>query len=348
MAEDAVRARPARRPTIADIARRAGVTKAAVSFALNGQPGVSQATRDRVLAIARELDWQPNSAARALIGGRAGAFGLVIDRPAGVLGAEPYFMQLVAGIQSELAAVHSALLFTVAEDYHAEIELHRSWWAQGRVDGVLLVDLHVDDPRVPVLEELGLPAVVVGAPEGSGSLSSITTDERAAAHALIEHFAGLGHRRIGHVTGMPDLWHTRLRNEAMDAAAEAAGIEMMTVAADYTAESGVRATRTLLRRRNRPTALIYDNDLMAVAGLGEAQRLGIRVPEQLSLAAWDDSVLCRLVNPTLTALSRDVAAHGARAARALLDLASGTDVGHLVEPPAVLAVRDSSRAPEEG
>ena len=339
--------RPVRRPTIADIARRAGLTKAAVSFALNGQPGVSQATRDRVLAIAREIDWQPNSAARALIGGRAGAFGLVIDRPAGLLGVEPFFMQLVAGIQGELAAAHSALLFTVAEDYHAEIELHRSWWAQGRVDGVLLVDLHVDDPRVPVLEELAVPAVVVGAPEGSGSLPSIATDERAAARAIVGHFAELGHRSLGHVTGMPDLWHTRLRNEALGEAAEAAGIETMTVAADYTAESGVRATRTLLRRRNRPGALVYDNDLMAVAGLGEAQRLGIAVPAQLSIAAWDDSVLCRLVNPPLTALSHDVAAYGARAARALLDRAAGLDPGRLTEPPAVLTVRGSTRAPEQ-
>jgi DNA-binding LacI/PurR family transcriptional regulator len=144
---------------------------------------------------------------------------------------------------------------------------------------------------------------------------------------------------------MPDLWHTRLRNEAFGEAAEEAGIETITVAADYTAESGVRATRTLLRRRVRPSAVVYDNDLMAVAGLGEAQRLSISVPEQLSLVAWDDSVLCRVVNPTLTTLSHDVVAYGARAARALLDRAAGIDPGQLLEPPAVLEVRGSTRAP---
>lgn len=338
---------PARRPTIADIARRAGLTKAAVSFALNDQPGVSRATRERVLAIAREIGWQPNSAARALSDGRVGAFGLVIDRPARTLGVEPFFMQLVAGIQGELAADRSALLFTVAEDYHAEIELHRTWWAQRRVDGVLLVDLHVDDPRVAVLEELGLPAVVVGAPEGSGALASVSTDEEAGARMIVRHFADLGHRRIGHVTGMTDLWHTRLRTEALDEAAAAAGIETMTVAADYTAESGARATRTLLRRRSRPTAVVYDNDLMAVSGLGEAQRLGLTVPDRLSIAAWDDSVLCRMVNPTLTALSHDVAAYGAHAARALLERAAGGEPGHRREPAPDLVVRDSSRPPSE-
>ena len=97
-----------KRPTIADIARRAGVTKAAVSFALNGQPGVSAATRERILAIADEIGFQPNSAARALSDGRAGAFGLIIDRPARTLGVEPCFMQLISGIQAELSGDHTA------------------------------------------------------------------------------------------------------------------------------------------------------------------------------------------------------------------------------------------------
>src|SRR6266702_3566281 len=113
-----------KRPTIADIAQRAGVTKAAVSFALNDQPGVSAATRERILAIARELGFQPSSAARALADGRAGAFGLVIDRPARTLGMEPFFMQLISGIQAELSGDHSALLFTMADDQAAEIELY--------------------------------------------------------------------------------------------------------------------------------------------------------------------------------------------------------------------------------
>lgn len=336
--------RPARRPTIADIAAEAGLTKAAVSFALNNQPGVSQATRERVLAIAREIGWQPNSAARALTDGRAGAFGLVIDRPAGTLGVEPFFMQLVAGIQGELAEERSALLFTVAQDHRAESELHRAWWGQRRVDGVLLVDLHVDDPRVPALEELGLPAVVVGAPEGSGTLPAVYTDEVANARVIVEHLAELGHTRIGHVTGMPDLWHTRLRTEAVARVAAELGLAATSVAADYTAAAGAQATEKLLRRKARPTAVIYDNDLMAVSGLGEAQRMGLAVPEQLAIAAWYDSVLCHLVDPPLTALSTDVAAYGARAARALIERAAGGDPGHRREPSATLAVRDSTRS----
>src|ERR1700753_4363477 len=92
-----------KRPTITDVAERAGVTKAAVSFALNNQPGVSAATRERILTIAAEVGFQPSSAARALSGGRAQGFGLVIARPGRLLGIEPYFMQLISGIQTELS-----------------------------------------------------------------------------------------------------------------------------------------------------------------------------------------------------------------------------------------------------
>ena len=169
-----------RRPTIADIARRAGVTKAAVSFALNGQPGVSAATRERILAIAAEMGFEPNSAARALSDGRAGAFGLIIDRPARTLGSEVFFMQLISGIQAELATNHITLLFTVAEDQAEEIRMYRTWWAQRKVDGVFLVDLQVHDRRIRVLEELSMPAVVLGTPRGAGDLPAVWQDDRAA------------------------------------------------------------------------------------------------------------------------------------------------------------------------
>lgn len=332
-----------RRPTIADIAERAGVTKAAVSFALNDQPGVSSATRERILRIAREIGWQPNSAARALSDGRAGAVGLVIDRPAGFLGVEPWFMQLISGIQGVLAARQTPLLFTVAEDREAELALYRSWWARRRVDGVILVDLRMDDPRPAVLRELDLPAVVVGGPEGTGGLSAVWTDDAAGARLALRHLAELGHRRIARVTGMEDLRHTRVRTEVFLAEAWDAGIEARCVPADYTAAGGAAATERLLSGQRPPTAIVYDNDLMAVAGLGAAQRLGVRVPADLSIVAWDDSVLCELVHPALTTLTHDIVAYGAHVARLLLDRLEGADLG-VSESEAVplLTVREST------
>lgn len=331
-----------KRPTIADIARRAGVTKAAVSFALNGQPGVSAATRERILAIADEIGFQPNSAARALSDGRAGALGLVIDRPARTLGVEPFFMQLISGIQAELAGDHAALLFTMAEDQAAEIAMYRSWWAQRRVDGVFLVDLQIGDGRIPVLEELAMPAVVIGPPAGAGLLPAVWQDDAAAARSVVEHLIGLGHRRIARVAGISRFWHTKIRTDAFDEAVRAAGAEPLCVEADYTGPAGAEVTRRLLESARPPTAILYDNDLMAVSGLGTAQRMGIEVPAGVSIVAWDDSPLCELVHPPLTALSRDVPAYGAAAARALARAVAGEAVAHCEVPGSRLTVRAST------
>jgi DNA-binding LacI/PurR family transcriptional regulator len=334
-----------RRPTIADIARRAGVTKAAVSFALNGQPGVSAATRERILAIAAEIGFEPNSAARALSDGRAGAFGLIIDRPARTLGSEVFFMQLISGIQAELAQNHITLLFTLAEDQAEEIRMYRTWWAQRKVDGLFLVDLQVRDRRIGVLEELSMPAVVLGTPRGAGRLPAVWQDDRAATQTVVGYLAGLGHQRIARVGGFPRYWHSRLRTEALAEVTGAAGIQAVSVAADYTAEHGAEATRDLLKQTAPPTAILYDNDVMAVAGLGAAQRMGVRVPADLSIVVWDDSTLCELVHPAFTALRRDIPAAGVQAARMLREAAAGGRPDHFQETPPVLLVRDSTGRP---
>lgn len=331
-----------RRPTMADIARRAGVTKSAVSFALNGRPGVSEPTRRRVLAIAEELGWQPNSAAKALSDGRAGAFGLVVDRPARTLGLEPFFMQLISGIQDELSRDSTPLLFTMAEDQVAEVELYRRWSAQRMVDGVFLVDLQVDDARVPVLQELQLPAVVIGAPIGTGSLPAVWSDDAAAVRTAVRHLAELGHRRLARVSGPSRLRHTLIRGAAFDQVTRELGLSGSSVETDYSGEQGAAATQRLLSSDDPPTAIVFDNDVMAVSGLTTAQGLGLRVPTDLSLVAWDDSALCELVDPPLSALSRDIPAYGAHAARRLREAVGGTTVADLEHPAPRLTLRHST------
>lgn len=124
-----------KRPTIADVARRAGVSKGAVSYALNGQPGVSEATRQRILAIAAEIGFSPSSAARALSGATARAIGLILARPAQTLGIEPFFMELISGVEAELSARSYALTLQVVADADAEIAVYRRWWGNGGSTG---------------------------------------------------------------------------------------------------------------------------------------------------------------------------------------------------------------------
>ena len=337
-----------KRPTIADIAREAGVSKGAVSYALNGQPGVSDATRQRILAIADRTGFRASAAARALAGAPAKVVGLALQRPASTLGVEPFFMELVSGVEQELSLHSYALLLQMVPDDRADSEtgIYRQWWHDRRVDGVLLCDLRADDPRVPAVHDLGLPAVVIGQPAVAAPLRSIWSDDGLSMTEAVEHLAALGHRRVARVAGIRDLAHTTTRTHAFTRACARLGLTgPETVWTDYSGEDGARATRALLSAAEPPTAVIYDNDIMAVAGLAVAQEMGRTVPADLSIIAWDDSPVCPLVHPPLTALSRDIAAHGARAARLLLATIAGEPVTDVRDEPARLTVRGSTARP---
>ncbi|MGY0019435.1 LacI family DNA-binding transcriptional regulator [Streptomyces sp. cg35] len=348
---DGARTTPARRPTIKDIARRAGVSESAVSFALNGRPGVSQGTRDRIHRVAEELGWQPNSAARALSGERSGSIGLVLARPAHTLGVESFFLQLVSGVQEVLAARKVALLFQVVEDIDAECAVYRRWWAENRVDGLLVVDPRTDDPRPELLGELGLPTVVIGAPAlgaDAPHVSTVWADDSAAMASVLAHLHGLGHRRIVHVAGLPGLAHTERRIRSLRTEAGRLGLtgtDVRSVTTDYSDAEGAEATRRILDEAEPPTAIVFDNDVMAVAGASVAAERGIRVPQQLSLVAWDDSALCRLTHPPLTALVRDTSGFGRLAAQELLDRLDGGPVRSLQAELPHLEPRESTGPP---
>lgn len=313
-----------RRPTIVDIAKAAGVSKGAVSYALNGRPGVSDSTRRRILDIAEQLGWAPSSAARALSDGRAGAIGMVVDRPAKMLAAEPFFMRLMGGIQARLDGGPTSLMLQSANDRDVETATYQRWHAERRVDGVLLVDLRRDDHRLPFVKELGMPAVVIGGPEYTQGLPCAWTDDAAAMSEVVEYLAALGHRRIVRVAGPAEFVHTEMRSRAFTRTAREVGLARAEVVyADYFGSQAGVLTRELLSGANPPSALVFDNDLMAVAALGAAQESGVSVPEELSIVAWDDSVICRAIRPALTAVGRDVTQHGRLATSLLLEVIEG-------------------------
>lgn len=304
--------------TINDIAKRAGVSKGAVSYALNGRPGLSDETRQRILQIADELGWRPNSAARSLSASRANACGLVLARPPRTLAVEAFFPEFLAGVESELSARSVALLLQLASDVESEAAVYRRWWAERRVDGVLVVDLRVGDPRVDALAHLGLPAVVVGGPVDGGALPTVWHDEKTVVVELVRYLAALGHKRVARVAGVPGFVHSTLRTAVFEEATRELELSAQVISTDYTPESGARATRRLLSDPEPPTAIAYDSDVLAVTGLGVAQQMGFSVPGDVSIVAWDDSLLCQVVHPPLTTVSRDIAEYGALACKRLL------------------------------
>ncbi|MDQ1025456.1 DNA-binding LacI/PurR family transcriptional regulator [Streptomyces umbrinus] len=337
------------RVTIKDVAARAGVSKGAVSLAFNHKPGLADATRDRIFEAARELGWAPNLAARSLSNRRVDVIGLAICRPAKLLGLEPFYMEFISGVESVLTEHSCSLLLRLVRTVEEEVGLQDSWWRGKQISGSILVDFRADDPRVPAVERLGMPVVAVGHPSLTGGLTSVWTDDATAVTEAVRYLAALGHRRVARVGGAAALGHTAIRTAAFDEAArvlELAGAQQ--VATDFSGDAGARATRWLLTAAagDRPTAIVYDNDIMAVAGLSVAAEMGLSVPGDVSLLAWDDSQLCRLTHPTLSAMSHDVHGFGADVARTLFGVVTGEGGGgsHPVPTP-VLTPRGSTAPP---
>ncbi|MFF4340586.1 LacI family DNA-binding transcriptional regulator [Kitasatospora sp. NPDC001540] len=337
------------RVTIREVAALAGVSAGAVSLALNDRPGVSASTRERIRAAAEQLGWVPSQAARSLARLTPGSdtVGLVVTRPARQLGLEPFYMEFVSGIQSVLEERSATLLLRLVRDREQELAVHRAWWRTRRVSGAVLVDLTEADPRIPALAALGMPTVAAGHPGlAGGESAAVWTDDSAAVEDAVRYLAMLGHRRIARVGGDPDLGHTAIRTRALAAVAAQLGLEPpRSVPTDFSGRAGARATRMLLASAHRPTAIIYDNDIMAVAGISVAAEFGLHVPADLSLIAWDDSQLCRLTHPALSAMSHDVHGYGALVARTLFDVIErrGTPAGPAPTP--VLVPRGSSAPP---
>ncbi len=337
------------RPTISEVARAAGVSKGAVSFALNGRPGVAEETRARILEVAKVLGWTPSHRARALSTSRAYAVGLVIARPPETLGADPFFINFIAGVERVLTDQGQALVLQVAPDRQAEEDSYRRLAADGRVDGLFLLDLRIADHRITMLQELRVPVVTLGRPDVPSPFPAVLVDDRSAITAVMTHLRERGHERIAHVAGPSDFLHGVTRRAAWETALAAAELPPgPCVVSDFSAAGGAQATRTLLDGDDPPTAIVYANDVMAIAGLTVAREYGIDVPGELSITGFDDTELAAHVSPALTSVRSDPFGWGRAAARTLLDLVEGKPVADVEMPPARLVVRASTAPVRRG
>ncbi|MFD7439009.1 LacI family DNA-binding transcriptional regulator [Streptomyces sp. NPDC059861] len=324
------------------MAQRAGVSRSSVSFALNNRPGLADETRVRILAVAEELGWRPSRPARALSLGKAGAVGLVLAREPGLIGADPFFPAFIAGIEEVLSEQGDGLVLHVTTA-DREQALYERLAADRRVDGVLLTDLRVDDPRPALTASLGLPTVVVGRAEWAGGHCAVELDDEPAYVAAVRALAEAGHRRIAHVEGPQEFRHAIRRRQAWERTLADLGLPPGPLRpGGFTAEGGAGATRELLALAEPPTAIVYGNDLAATAGLAVAHELGIAVPGQLSVVGYDDTPLAQYTHPPLASARADARGWGAAAALALHTVIADGTAPDVVLPPAVFVPRPST------
>jgi len=327
--------------TIKDVAREAKVSVATVSRALNGHENVAEPVRQQVLEVARPPPYAPHPAAPRLSSRSTQTIGLVLPDLHG-----EFFSELMRGIDG-VARMHRWHL--LVSSYHGDREQQgvALQAMRGRVDGLLVMSPYTADAGF-LMDNLppALPTVLINTPVVDGQYPAFGIDDHAGALAMTRYLLESGHRRIAFIAG-PDGNHDagerqRGFEDAMSASAAAEG---RVLAGGFDEASGYAAGQALLREPRLPDAVFAANDMMALGCLYAFSQAGVRVPQQVALAGFDDIPLARFVHPSLTTMQVSIADLGGRATSHLLHLidrddASEGGAGTTLVPR--LIVRDST------
>jgi LacI family repressor for deo operon, udp, cdd, tsx, nupC, and nupG len=337
-------------PGIIEVAMRAGVSTATVSRALSGKSSVSDATRERVLAAARDLGYVVSSNASGLATGRTKNVGVVIP-----FLTRWFYNTAIEG--AETALLHRGYdltLYNLGGGPDDRRSVFEHFLLRKRVDAVIAISLELTPDEVSRLLAMNTPIVGIGGP--LPGVRTLSIDDVAVARRATEHLLGLGHRSIAHIAGNQaselDFHLPTNRRVGFDAALAAAGIHpdpTHIVTADFTIEGGHNAALHLLTRRDRPTAIFAASDEMAIGAILAARELGLRVPADLSVIGIDDHELAGFFG--LTTIAQYPAEQGRRAVEILMEELhpSGGGCGGLNIPLRVdLIVRTSTAAPSGG
>lgn len=302
--------------TIKDVAREAKVSVASVSRALNGGTGVTAATSERIHAAAKRLRYIPHAAARMLITRRTHTIGALLPDLHG-----EFFSELIRGI--DLAARARGLHLLVSSSHESVEEAAAAVRSmQGRVDGLLILSGRVDATFLHANLPKALPVVLLNSAVRNAAYSVLNMDNHAGAAAMVKHLLHAGHADVALIAGPEGNFDARQREQGYCAAMAkyAPGAALDIVAGDFTEESGHRAGRQLLARKTRPQAVFAANDMMAVGCLSAFKEAGMRVPQDIALAGFDDIPIARYVTPALSTVRVRIADFGRLALGRLADL----------------------------
>jgi LacI family transcriptional regulator len=286
--------------SIYDVAKRAGVSIKTVSRVVNHQSNVSQATREKVMAAVEALSYRPNIFARGLASERSFLIGLLYDNPsAGYIAA----MQVGVLTRCREEGYHLIVESLDAQNPNIGRQVH-SLVTESSLHGVILTPPLCDTPAViEALNRAGTPYVRIAPEKPLPGASDVRIDDFKAAYDMTAYLIGLGHRRIGFIKGHPDHGAALARYEGYRAALAKAGLpllEELVVQGYFSYQSGMEAGEKLLSLKDRPTAIFAGNDDMAAAVLAASQRFALKIPQQLSVAGFDDSLVAQVVSPRLT------------------------------------------------
>lgn len=308
--------------TIRDLAKKLNLSITTVSRALDGYADVSAETRERVVRAAEELGYRPSYAARNLRKRRTDTIGFVLPTSSPQF-SDPFYTSFLTGLCDESASRRIDLLVTSAPPgSQQEQEQYRRWVLSGRVDGIVLNRLRLQDWRVSFLAAQRLPFSGLGYSLSSDRFPRVEVDERDGFGALTRHLIQIGHRRIAYIGAPPELSLQTERGEGYRQALQAAGIPpdpRLELSGDLSEQCGYELGGRLLRQPEPPTAILGCNDLTALGVYKAARELGLNIGEELAVAGFDGIPETAFTQPPLTTLAQPTYEIARRLVGLLLD-----------------------------
>jgi LacI family transcriptional regulator len=287
-----------KRLDIRDVAKHARVSIATVSRTINRAPTVDKQLAERVWESIRELNYFPNTQARALVSGRSRLLGLLISEIT-----NPFFPELIQGFE-DVAVENGYEILIGSTNYHPErMSLCVRRMIERNVEGVAVMTFGVEQPMLDDLVSRNVPMVFVDAAPPGSLARPLIVDYRKGIQEGIQHLAVLGHRRFGYISGPLHQRSSQLRKAAFLESLEQIGVHpdpSWLLEGDHTLEGGMQCMEQLLALPSLPTAVMCSNDMTAIGGLRVLARAGLRVPDDMSLIGFDDVHLAEFVNPPLT------------------------------------------------
>lgn len=330
-----------KRANIQEVAKMAGVSPSTVSRALNGFPGISEKTRQKIIEIAKKLNYKPNYRGQILTTKSTKNIGLLITDIT-----NPFFPELVRGAEETASeSGYTILLGNTSESIDKETS-YLEFFSRGPVDGVIISASRISNEHIISLAEEGLPIVVINRILEHPKISYVSTDMEKGGYIATKHLIELGHTKIAFINGPSHSEAAERRLSGYKKALAESKIRYNSKLVSFNvpvAESGYKEATRLLNTEDPPTAIFTYNDLMAFGVIRAVKDLGVRIPDDLSIVGYDDIFFSSFTDPPLTTIRQPKEKLGKKAVELLLKLMKGERQGILVEPELIIRNTTSRR-----
>lgn len=333
--------------TIKDVAERARVSPSTVSRVISNSPRISNKTKEKIHAIMDEMGYYPNAIARSLAKNRTGTIGVILPTTSEDVFLNPFFPEALRGITKAAASVELDILISTNLDKKGELKVIENFIRSSKVDGIILMSNKLDDECIEYLYSIDFPFSLIGTPNTHmEKINHVDNDNLLAAFELTKHMISIGRKRIAMIAGEESLIMTQKRIQGYKKALEEEGLvfdESLIFMGSFDEKTGREYGKTIASMKDMPDGIIVTDDLVAYGALRSIEELGIKVPADIAMASFNNSILSQYANVPLTSVEINSAELGSKAIELLVDAIDKGVRGRRIITPYTIYMRKSTQ-----